>query len=210
MASKRRRTPARDVLRRAGLAGLALLTLCLSLLINPTAAYACSCTSKDLRDALNRADVVFLGKVEERESIRRPAPRHTRFTFSVTRVYKGSAYTEQRVVTARSEAECGFTARPGATLVVFATQQAADGSAGIGELSTGVCSGNLATSQPPSLLGRGYPPLTGSSEEVDKAVRLDRSLSRLLALTGITVVGTLGLGAIGLALLWRRASAGSD
>lgn len=181
---------------------MALLVCVLGAVVNPSPAYACSCARSSLRRDLDRSDVVFFGSVQAAETVQRPRPKHVEVTFEVSRVYKGSAYRQQ-VVTTPAEGECGLNAAPGAQLVVFATQQI-QGERGTAGLITSLCNGNLPTSSPPSLLGNGYAPLTGSSQDVDRAVRVDESLTKALTVGGIILAGVVAVGVIGVALLWRR------
>jgi hypothetical protein len=203
--ARRRRTATRSGLGRAALVTLALLVSILGLAVNPAPAHACSCARNSLANALDRADVAFLGSVERNRTVKRPAPRHNELTFKVARVYKGSAYREQLVVTPPSTAECGLDPAPGTEFIIFATQQTrVDGSRQTAALITSLCNGNLSTSAPPSLLGNGYAPFSGSSEQVDRATRMDESVTRALTVGGITTLVLLALAGIGLSWLWRR------
>jgi len=182
----------------------AALVLCLpDFGLVSAAAPLCPCTRGDLRDDLDSADVVFKGTVARTRTVERPEPGHIETTFTVSRVYKGTAYAEQVVQSPPSPHQCGIEAPPGAVLVIFATQQI-DADAGVARLVTSGCRGNLAGKSPPALLGRGSAPLTGSSEDVDRAVRLDRTLTKALTIGAVTVGGSLLLGGTGVALLWRR------
>lgn len=192
------------------LSALAVVALvALGAVVSPTAANACSCARSSLTDSLDRADVAFAGVLSDSETHSRPSPGHIELTFTVNRVYKGSAYTEQIVTTPPGDGACGLDPELGTALVVFGSHSTqVDGSRSTSEVYTTICYGNLATATPPSVLGPGYAPLAGSSLQVDRAVRVDDTLTRGLKIAGISVAGLVILSSLGLVFLWRRRALG--
>lgn len=173
--------------------------------VSPTPANACSCMRSSLTDSLDRADVAFSGVLSASKTRSRPSPGHVELTFTVDRVYKGSAYAEQVVTTPLNNGGCGLDAPVGTSLVVLGSLTTqVDGSRSTSEVYTTLCYGNLATTTPPSVLGAGNAPLAGSSLQVDHAVRVDYTLTRGLTIAGISVAGVLVLASLGLVVLWRR------
>ena len=87
----------------AVLAGLLLVVT--SIWAIPAPAYACSCAyANDDPALLDRAEVIFTGTVIGERSL----GYNRTYTFAVTKVYKGSAYAEQRVQSASQSSACGL------------------------------------------------------------------------------------------------------
>lgn len=200
------RPTSRPLVVRRLLSALAVVTLvALGAVVAPTAANACSCARTSLTDSLDRADVAFAGVLSTSESHPRPSPGRIELTFAVSRVYKGSAYAEQVVTTPPGDGACGLDPEIGTELVVFGTLTTrTDGSRSTSEVYTTICYGNLTTSTPPSALGDGNAPLAGSSDQVDRAVRVDDALTRGLKIAGISLASLTALSMLGLVVLWRR------
>jgi len=134
--------------QQVGVLMVALLGLTWGAWAASTPAYACSCVQQGPADQINRADVIFTGTVASEES--RGTTR--RLTFTVDRVYKGSATATQVVETNSSGASCGLEISGPGPFVVFA--QAGGGRTA---LTANLCGGT--TDQPaPASLGAGSPP----------------------------------------------------
>jgi hypothetical protein len=135
---------------------VALSLACLFIALGrPAQMSACECKELSLEDALRRADVVFTGRVvglgldyERGERIA---------TMKVDRVFKGDVSGRLRVVTALTEAACGYMFAREKTYVIFARAKA-------GRVATSLCEGNLVISPGkwPAALGSGESPTTPS------------------------------------------------
>lgn len=204
----RQPTPGRPALLRQAVLVLVALAICVSgSVVSLLPAHACSCARRNLAEALDRSDVVFFGRVQRSDAVSRPRPAHVELVLEVDRVYKGSAYREQVVISPPTGGACGIDPEPGTRVVIFATQPSrTDGSLGPADLITDSCNANLTTVSVPAALGRGYDPFAGSSDEVDRALRVDQSLTTALTIAGVALVSVTTLGAGGLALVWRRRS----
>lgn len=128
---------------------------------------ACSCAQLTDDEALAEADVAFVGTLQE---IRVPdnvvtwsSDDPVRFLFAVTAVYKGAAFEQQSVVTARDGASCGLEVRVGQTALVFARTEGS----GLeeGEVTSNLCSGtrSLGGVPIPDSFGAPSAPEPGSS-----------------------------------------------
>jgi MYXO-CTERM domain-containing protein len=118
------------------LARLPLFLTCLAIpavvALTPRFAEACSCLpAKPPADARNDADAVFEGKLVGQSEA---DADHTRFEFSVSRVWKGDVAASTYVVSHKQSATCGRTYRAETTYVVYA-RTAKDGG-----LTDGLCS----------------------------------------------------------------------
>ena len=83
----------------------ALILVLASIWAIPPRAYACGCIHDTDDPALvDLAEVIFTGTVIEERSL----GYNRTYTFAVTRVYKGSAYSEQRVQTASQGERAGW------------------------------------------------------------------------------------------------------
>jgi hypothetical protein len=177
-----------------------LAVLLVSVWVDVRPAYACSCVGWSTRQAFAAADAVFVGKVAERSE----ADEIVQIRFQVDRVYKGTVYADQVVDTVTSSASCGFEAKVGSTWVIFARAEPLRlGRQTVTRLHTNLCSGNIPGSRVPRLLGRPRSPLAGASDQIERAWRTDRAVTRtiLLAGGGVLVLGA-GLGTW-LWLAWR-------
>ena len=182
----------------------ALVLAVLGAWVDPRPAWACDCAGISTPRALRQADTVFRGTVTDTDDVGRGSGARTDVRFRVDEVYKGAAFRDQVVATPRNPSACGLSPEVGSTWVVFAVQGIQGrGDDAVARLVTTVCSGNLASGQPPALLGDGRPPTEGSSDREERSVRTDRALTRGLATAGVVGAGGLVLAGLGLALLWR-------
>ncbi|NEK59522.1 hypothetical protein GCU56_16820 [Geodermatophilus sabuli] len=138
-----------------------LLAACVLLLAGwvwAPAASACSCVGGTTAEHVERADVVFSGRLLSREvaggsSSSDPALH----VFAVETVWKGTAASEQGVVSAASGASCGLELDGDGPFLVFATT-APD--LPTGQLAAGLCGGTARlaadlTSEVAAATGRG-------------------------------------------------------
>ena len=133
----------------AALAGLVLVLA--SIWAIPPRAHACGCIHDTDDPALvDLAEVIFTGTVIDVRSL----GYNRTYTFAVTRVYKGSAYAEQRVQTASQDGACGLDLNGSGPFLVLG------GYAPNGTLLANSCGG---TTRPPAPaeLGPGSPPQPG-------------------------------------------------
>ena len=191
-------------MRRLLLALVAMGLIAFSVVVDPTPAAACSCLGVSTRRAAEQAEAVFLGTVTEVEESRVGGERAAELRFDVSRVYKGTVYSDQVITTPADSAACGLTPEVGSTWVIFASGVIqGEGKSAKLRLTTTLCDGNLSGSSAPRVLGRASEPLPGPSDRTERAETTDARLTRGLVIGG---VGLLGLGAligIGLAYLWR-------
>ncbi len=137
---------------------LAAVLLALGLVVvGPSTAYACSCIVSTPAELLDRADVVVLGTVADREPARSDGTvAAVSYVLDVQRVYKGQAGLQVEFATSGSSASCGLdlvvSDRP---RVVFLTR--ADG-----VLTGSSCGGTgmLTPAQVAGLTGEGTEPAT--------------------------------------------------
>jgi hypothetical protein len=144
-----------------------------TVLVVDAPASACSCSRLTDPEAVEFADVVFAGTLQE---VRAPLNADgmssavpTRLIFAVDEVYKGDARAWQSVVTSGTGGACGLELPVGQRSLVFATsepgrEQLDPGEEG--ELHSYLCSGSrsLADGEPvPAAVAGGWPPLPGSS-----------------------------------------------
>lgn len=172
--------------------------------VNPAPAAACSCLGISTRTAADQAEAVFLGTVTKVEQTRVGGERAAVLRFDVTRVYKGTVYADQVIVTPADSAGCGLTPDVGSSWVIFANGAVhGEGKTAKVRLTTTLCNGNLSTARPPSTLGRATAPLPGASDRTERSETTDERLTRGLVIAGVGVLGLAALIGIGLAYLWR-------
>jgi hypothetical protein len=137
--------------RRAAFAIAGLLLVVASIWAVPPRAYACGCVYADDDPALvDLADVIFTGTVVGDRRL-----GHSRtYTFEVTKVYKGSAYAEQRVQTSAQRPACGLDLDGSGPFLVFADY------APSGVLLANSC-GGTTDAPAPAGFGPGSPPQPG-------------------------------------------------
>ncbi len=134
-------------------------------------AVACSCAVITEAEAFDAAQVVFTGELVE---VLPPPPAEItssgdpeRYIFAVDRVYKGTAFDEQSVVTARDGASCGLEISGPGPFIVFAHTDDGDWvEQGVeGELHANLCGGTRAVDAAgvPRSFGAGALPEEGSS-----------------------------------------------
>ncbi|MGH3928812.1 MAG: hypothetical protein ACRDTF_02395 [Pseudonocardiaceae bacterium] len=134
--------------KRSLMAGV-VLTLSVPLLMVTSApdALACSCAAMAFPTQIERADIVFAGRVIERKEaagVLVGSGDAVTWTFAVDRLHKGAARDEHEVVSARSEATCGFEFEVGRAYLVFASEQSSDGA---DSMVTGLCDGTRRLSE---------------------------------------------------------------
>lgn len=197
--------------QRLSLILIALALVTLAVVVNPERAFACDCQGITTRRALSESDAVFVGTVLRVDEVSRSRDRRVDIRFTVDRVFKGTVYAEQVVASAPDAAACGLVPEPGSDWVIFAVDAVeGSGSDPLYRLRTSVCSGNLATTSPPAILGAGGEPRPGASDREEKATGADEALSRGLIIAGIGGLGLVALIGIGLAYLWRPGRRGSS
>lgn len=171
---------------------------------NPRPAFACECSPVTPSGAARQADAVFRGTVTALRKVDRGEGARTDIRFTVDAVYKGTVYAEQVVATPRDSAECGMTPELGTTWVIFSVQAVeGSGDEAVARLVTDTCRGNLPTANVPRALGTPREPLPGASDREERATGADRTLSRGLAIAGITLLAVGAVAVAGLAVLWR-------
>jgi hypothetical protein len=195
------------VTRLAGrlLALIAALLLAAGLsVIRPERAYACSCVGITTRRALAESDAAFRGTVLSKTDVGWRANGRTDIRFQVDGVYKGAVFREQVVASPRDSASCGLDPDVGSTWVIFAQiGVVGTGNDAVSRLTTGLCHGNIPSGTAPASLGPPRLPLYGASDEEERSINADKTLSRWLAISGIAVLFVGALAAIGLGVLWR-------
>ena len=191
-------------MRRVLLALVAVGLIAFTGVVNPTPAAACSCLGVSTRRAAEQAEAVFLGTVTRVDQTRIGGERATELRFDVSRVYKGTVYSDQVITTPVDSAGCGLTPDVGSTWVIFASGAIqGEGRTAKLRLTTTLCSGNLSGDTAPRSLGRPGAPLPGASDRLERSETTDARLTRGLVIGGIGVLGLGALIGIGLAYLWR-------
>lgn len=176
--------------------------------VSPAPASACSCLGISTRRAAEQADAVFLGTVSTIEESKVGGERAAVLRFDVSRVYKGTVYRDQVIITPADSAGCGLTPDVGSSWVIFANGAIhGEGRSARVRLTTTLCSGNLSTSTAPTLLGRAAEPLPGASDRLERSETTDARLTRGLVIAGIGLLGLATLIGVGLAYLWRSKQA---
>jgi hypothetical protein len=176
----------------------------ISLVVTPSPAYACECARRSTTRALGDADAVFRGTVTQRDRVKDGKDVRLDVRFRVDAVYKGTAYADQVVASTVDSASCGLDPQVGSTWVVFATESIqGTGDRAVDRLVTSICSGNLLGRPAPAILGPPRAPIPGASDRQEKAIRVDRRLTRGMVGVGIGVLVLGVAGALVLALGWR-------
>jgi hypothetical protein len=172
--------------------------------IHPERAYACSCVGITTRRALAESDAAFGGTVISKADVGWRADGRTDIRFLVDGVYKGAVFREQVVASARDSANCGLDPDVGSTWVIFAKIGiVGTGNDAVSRLTTGLCHGNIPSGTAPAILGPPRLPMYGVSDEEERSIKADKTLTRWLAIGGIAVLFFGALAAIGLGVLWR-------
>ncbi len=191
-------------MRRLLLALVAVGLIVFTGVVNPTPAAACSCLGISTRRAVDQAEAVFLGTVTRVDQTRSGGERAAELRFDVSRVYKGTVYSDQVITTPADSAGCGLTPDVGSTWVIFASGAIqGQGKDARLRLTTTLCDGNLSGDAPPRLLGRSTPPLPGASDRLERSETTDARLTRGLVIGGVGLLGLAALIGLGLAYLWR-------
>ncbi len=190
---------------------LAALTVgLLSIVVFTPAAYACSCGGLRSQSAAQRADAVFVGRLVDKQSRRKPTPGRVEMRFDVSLVYKGSVYRQQVVASLKDADGCGIDPEINSTWVIFAEETVqGSGDDAVFRLVTQLCSGNIPGGNAPIILGVGRPPIAGASDREENAASTDATFTRVLQV-GVGVAGGLVLVVgFGLAYLWNPGRRGS-
>jgi MYXO-CTERM domain-containing protein len=162
----------------------------------PEPASACSCAGFTDEQALAGHDAAFTGTLVE--VITPPGDNFStsdpeRFVFEVDDVVKGTVFTRQSVVTARSGASCGLEISGPGTYLVFASEDAVRMSGALdGELYSNLCSGTraLAGGVLPASFGDTSDPLPGASPIGDGGSGAGVSAVQVVAIVaGIALLG---------------------
>ncbi len=197
------------VLRRVLLVAIAAALACAAVVLDPRAAWACSCAPVTTRQAFEGADAVFRGTVSARGRVGRGTDGRVELRFDVSRVFKGRVFSDQVVLTATDSAACGIPAAVGTQWLIFANESIeGSGDRLVTRLKTTLCSGNLPGVSTPSVLGRGTFPRPGSSDTQEKTVQADIRIDRALKIAGTTSLVLLVLGGAALLVIWRPRRAG--
>jgi hypothetical protein len=106
-------------LARAAVVGATAFALVPTIGISP--AHACSCVGRDDAQSFEAADVVFRGTLPAGTVTGRGDSDPVVLTFAADRVYKGTAYTAQKVSTSASGASCGLEISGAGPFLVFAS-----------------------------------------------------------------------------------------
>jgi hypothetical protein len=148
--------------RRVALALAAVLLALTALWATPPPAYACSCAyPSDDPELVRLAEVIFTGTVAADQVDERAQTRT--LTFTVNRVYKGTATSTQVVTTHSSGATCGLEISGPGPFLVFADQEQSG-------LTANLCGGTRAGSVPAGL-GSGQTPIAGPEAPPDEPRR---------------------------------------
>lgn len=143
------------------------------LVLNTTAANACSCVPTTPQQSLKNSKEVFAGKVIDIVDQSGSNPEASGYlggfkvTFEVSKVWKGKLEKQQVVLTSGSSASCGYNFEKGKEYLVYANGQGT-------QLQTGLCSGTtLLTNAQRDLavLGRGKTPAAPTSNAAQQLQR---------------------------------------
>ena len=143
------------------------------LVLNTTAANACSCVPTTPQQSLNNSREVFAGKVIDIVDQSGTNPEASgslggfKVIFEVSKVWKGKLEKQQVVLTSGSSASCGYNFEKGKEYLVYANGQGT-------QLQTGLCSGTtlLANAQRDiAVLGKGKTPTPQSSNAAQQLQR---------------------------------------
>jgi hypothetical protein len=185
-------------------------------------AAACSCVQLNDAEAMSAADVVFVGQLLGSEVA--PGAEYSTldpewFTLRVERVFKGTAFASQTVVSAREGASCGLELRSPATVLMFARLNRG-GFAGVEPeaLTASLCGGSRISTVDAAvaLFGEGAPPADGASASGSLATTAFESPAptspavpseKSSAVWVVTVIGLTGVVTLGWWLTKRRRSA---
>ena len=115
--------------------------------LQPQAAWACSCMRSTPEERMERADVVFTGRVVDKKmQTQETTPfgglRLIQWTFEVEADHKGSVSKQMTVESASSSAACGINFQMGERYQVFANQSNT-------ALRASLCSGTRALTDKP-------------------------------------------------------------
>lgn len=127
-------------------------------------ASACSCSGGTDEEMFTTADVVFTGRLVDRNdpgmSAGRSSAAFSTLRFDVDAVYKGEAAVDQVVVTEQSGASCGLEITGSGPFVVFGSRSHWDDQVPEGMVYAGLCNGtrSLASQPVPTSFGTARSP----------------------------------------------------
>jgi hypothetical protein len=140
--------------------GIVLALLCAGAAFPAAVAQACTCAESTPAQNLRTADVVFLGRVTDREppagSDAAASASEVTFTFAVSRVYKGHVTALQSVVSQGLAGFCGQTFELNDSVLLFADDQTERGAPQ--RYVTELCSGSEVVDAAPASFGEGTEP----------------------------------------------------
>jgi hypothetical protein len=149
-------------MRRVALTLAGVLLALTALWATPSPAYACSCAyPPDDPELVGLAEVIFTGTVTADELDERAQTRT--LTFTVDRVYKGTARSTEVVTTHSSGASCGLEISGPGPFLVYADQEQS-------RLTANLCGGTRAGPVPAGL-GSGQTPIAGPEAPPDEPRR---------------------------------------
>jgi hypothetical protein len=139
---------------------IVLALLCAGAAFPAAVAQACTCAASTPAQNLRSADVVFLGRVIDRDppagSDASTSASEVTFTFAVSRVYKGHVSAQQSVVSQGLAGFCGQTFELNQSVLVFADDQTERGAPQ--RYVTELCSGSEVVDAAPASFGEGSDP----------------------------------------------------
>jgi hypothetical protein len=117
-----------------------------------TLSLGCSCIGAQRACENLRSDAIFVGRVIETVSVKRPLEENSWTTgysmrFAVDEPLRGDLGTEVTVETGKGGGDCGTPLAPGKRFLIFAYREKS------GDLWTGMCSGNRALTTDPADAG---------------------------------------------------------
>jgi len=186
--------------------GVVVALLCAGLVVPVAAAQACTCASSGPAKDFQRADVVFLGNVLERDppagTPEADSASEVTFTFAVQQVFKGKVAAEQPVVSQGLAGYCGQTFDTDDSVLVYADDETLNTPEP--RYVSGLCSGSAVADAAPSSFGDGSLPI-GFDEAASAAAIVDDS-GGVRALVWIVVALAVLVGAVaaGVVLSSRR------
>jgi hypothetical protein len=187
---------------------LVLLTGSL-LVLNPTAAHACSCASESVAAHLSGADVVVRGTIQSRDELGNPlrlirsSGDEVVYRVAVDEVFKGVSGPVAQIHSVASGASCGIEVEVGEEYLVFADMRQSRGTSG-GELWAKLCGGTRHVSDlgdRAGVLASGAPP--------DRSVPVPDEASTVPTYLAAGVAAGVGVGVALIVVVRRRSGSRS-